>query len=233
MEDQQILPGFSVSDASDFESFYAPKSLSMVKSTLQQFVRDDEEDFVYLSGVSGTGKSHLLQAVCNLASEQRKSAFYLSLADCLSYPPAQVLEGIGHFQFVCLDDVDAIASHDEWQVAIFDLFNQRKAADLPLYFAAKEPAQQIALTLADLKSRLSSCLSFQLPHFDDEEKLALLQFRAGQRAMELNDACATYIIQRSGRNLKDLIKVLDRLDQETLTAGRKITVPFIKKIFSW
>lgn len=230
---QQLLPGFSLSDDADFDSFFAPQSLRLVKSTLQQFVRDGSEDFVYLSGVDGSGKSHLLQAMCKLASEQGKAAIYLPLQQLAGYAPQEVFQGIEAFDVICLDDLDAIAGHTAWEVAVFDLFNQRLQAEKPLYFAAREPARQLPVALPDLQSRLASCLSFQLPNFSDEEKIELLQFRARRRGIELNDACALFIIQRSGRGNAALIQVLDRIDQDSLTAGRKVTVPFIKKVFGW
>ena len=149
------------------------------------------------------------------------------------FAPAEVLQGIETLDVICIDDVQAIAGNAAWEVALFDLFNQRLLAEKPLYFAATEPARQLAVSLPDLQSRLASCLSFQLPNFSDEEKVELLQFRARRRGIELNDVCALFIIQRSGRDNAALIQVLDRLDQDSLTAGRKITVPLIKKVFGW
>ncbi len=230
---QQLLLGFSVSGDADFDSFYKAAPLRIVLSSLKQFVLDDVTDFLYLSGSTGSGKSHLLQAVCNYADQIDKQAIYLPLSQLCDYPPEEIFAGMQECQFLCLDELDAIVGNHKWEVAIFDLFNQRQALEKPIYFAAHEPASQLAVQLADLQSRLCSCLSFQLPQLSDEEKAALLQFRAELRGMALNESCSNYIIQRSGRNNKDLMKVLDKLDHESLKAGRKVSVPFIKEMFSW
>ena len=230
---QQLLLGFPVSGDADFESFYKAAPLRIVLSSLKQFVLADVSDFLYLSGGAGSGKSHLLQAVCNYASQLGKQAIYLPLSQLCAYPPEDILTGMQECQFLCVDELDAIVANPAWEVALFDLFNQRQALEKPMYFSAHEPASKLAIDLADLQSRLCSCLSFQLPQLSDNEKIALIKFRAELRGMALNDNCANYIIQRSGRNTKDLMEVLDKLDHESLLAGRKISVPFIKEIFDW
>lgn len=233
MNNKQIPLGFTVRDYAEFASFYAPSSLRLVKSTLQKFVNEDMSDFVYLSGIKGTGKSHLLQAICHLADKHHKPAMYFSLLELKDYPPADILEATEYVDFLCLDDIDAIAGNTEWEEALFHLFNQRNLAQKPTFFAAVETANKLPVHLADLKSRLASCLAFQLPLLNDVEKTALIQYRAIHHGMEIDETCAQFIIKRSGRNIENLVEVVERLDQESLSAVKKITIPFIKQVFNW
>ncbi len=231
---QQLLPGMAPKDAADFPGFYAPASMQLVKSTLQHFVNDNVADFIYLSGERGTGKSHLLQAVCNLADQSGKMAMYFSLADIRDYPPEEILEATDCIEFLCLDDVDAIAGNKQWEEALFHLFNKRIGVHTPIYFSATLPAKQLDINLPDLQSRLASCLSFQLPIMSDEEKSDFIQCRAEQRGIKVKDNCVSFIIKRSGRSLSELVEMLERLDIESLAAKRKdITIPFVKEVFGW
>lgn len=231
---QQLLPGFTTKDTADFAGFYAPSSLRLVKSTLQQFINDSVPDFIYISGEKDTGKSHLLQAVCNLADHCGKTSMYFSLADIKDYSPEEILESIDYVEFLCLDDVDAIAGNKQWEEALFHLFNKRHSAQTSVYFSATVPAKQLNVELSDLQSRLASCLSFQLPRMSDEEKSDFIQFRAEQRGIKVKDNCVSFIIKRSGRSLGDLVEMLELLDRESLAAKRKdITIPFVKEVFGW
>jgi DnaA-homolog protein len=230
---QQILPGFTARSDAFFSSFYTPPALLLVKTSLMECVQKNSPAFIYLCGMDGTGKSHLLQAVCNLADEQKKTAMYLPLRELLAYNPKDILDNTAMIDVLCIDDIDCIVGNTSWEEALFHLYNQRMAAEKATLFAAQLTARELTLQLPDLQTRLAACLSFQLPVLDDEEKVALIQFRANHTGMEINDACSQFIIQRSGRHLADLMTVLDRLDKESLIAGRKITVPFIKSVFHW
>ncbi len=229
---QILLPGFAFRLDADFDSFFASEKLGFAKTSLERGVREHSSDCIYLAGAEGSGKSHLLQAACNLAIELGRSAIYLPLRELKNFPPEQVLEGVVSIDVVAIDDIDAIVGVADWQEALFHLYNQRFAAGRSLYFAANKPARLLGLELADLQSRLAACLAFQLTEMDDDEKVAFLQFLSNRRGMELNLACANYIIQRYSRSNSDIIKVLEQLDQATLIAKRKITVPFIKELLA-
>ncbi|CAA0109028.1 DnaA regulatory inactivator Hda [BD1-7 clade bacterium] len=230
---QQVLPGFLNNDNGSFDSYYVSEAHRLVVQNLRRLLTDHQTDFVYLAGVSGAGKSHLLQAICEDASHQGIKAVYLPLSKLKDYVPETVLDEVREYPLVCLDDLQMIATHSEWEVALFEFFNWRMDRQMPLYFAADKPASLLDIELADLKSRLAACLSFQLTQLDDDGKAAVMQYRAMHRGMQLNDACAHFIIQRSGRNMKQLMAVLEALEQSSLVAGRKLTVPFIKSVLDW
>lgn len=230
---QQVLPVFTSNDDAYFDSFFVTEDHSLLVASLRTMVEQDSADFVYISGQQGLGKSHLLQAVCNLALSRQRSSLYIPLLHLSDYKPADVLSQHQNSHVLCIDDIDQIAGNTEWQVALFDLYNQRISLNLPLYIAGSKPAALLNMPLADLKSRLSAMLSFQLHDLSDAEKAALLHFRAAQRGMDLNEVCLSYILQRSSRDINALMNVLQTLDRTSLAQGRKITVPFIKTVMRW
>lgn len=230
---QQVLPVFTSNDDAYFDSFFVTEAQHMLVASLKQFVEQRAADFVYISGIEGLGKSHLLQAVCHLADGLEQSSLYLPLGQVKDFDPQEVLYGHQHSRILCVDDVDVVAGNAKWEVALFDLYNQRMSFKLPLYMSANKPSGMLDITLADLKSRLSAMLSFQMTDLSDAEKSALFHFRALQRGMDLNESCLMFILQRSSRNINDLMQLLQHLDQCSLAQGRKITVPFIKSVMGW
>jgi DnaA family protein len=60
-----------------------------------------------------------------------------------------------------------------------------------------------------------------------------LILRARQRGFDLLDEVASFILTRGPRDMAGLSGVLDRLDQASLTAKRKLTIPFVKAEMGW
>ena len=49
----------------------------------------------------------------------------------------------------------------------------------------------------------------------------------------LNDDLAKYIIARASREMKSLMCCLDILEEASLQEKRELSIPFVRKIFSW
>ena len=57
-----------------------------------------------------------------------------------------------------------------------------------------------------------------------------LRSRAAQRGLELPEETAEYLLRRMPRDLASLYGVLDKLDEASLMAQRRLTVPFIRDV---
>lgn len=222
----QLPLHIGLSDAATFTNFYRADNAQAVAQCEQCAMRSGEQ-FIYLHGVSGTGKSHLLQAICHAASSQSLQAAYLPMHQCMSMSSA-IFEGLEHMDIVCIDDLDAIAGNGQWETALFHLFNRIRDAGSYLVIAANANVQELGLTLPDLQSRLSWGLAFRLHSLDDEQLAAALQMRAAVRGIELADEVAAYILKRSPRDMNALFELLEKLDHESLVAKRRLTIPFVK-----
>ncbi|MDP9082415.1 MAG: DnaA regulatory inactivator Hda [Pseudomonadota bacterium] len=179
---------------------------------------------LWLWGTRGSGKSHLLQAVCAAAGEE---AAYFPLDRSIALPAA-ALAGFERSRVLCIDDVDAVAGDLTWERALFRVFNE--AADLRtrLIFASATPPRQPEWALEDWRSRAAACIVYQLRELDDEGRLAALRLRAAQRGLELPRETSEYLIKRVPRDLRSLFEILDELDEASLVAQRRLTIPFIR-----
>ena len=108
-----------------------------------------------------------------------------------------------------------------------------KIAEKILIVSASGPVAKQSIGLADLRSRLGAGLLLQLLRLTDDEKMCALQFRAQEKGFSLGDDVAAYIMKRSGRNLGELFSVLEKLDDASLSAKRRLTVPFAKSVLGW
>lgn len=184
---------------------------------------------LHLHGPAGAGKSHLLQGVCGAATDAGRTAFYLPLAAMRDYPP-QVLEGLEGVALVAVDDVGAVAGDRAWEEALFHLYNRLRDAGTQLITVARHPPEALGLGLPDLVSRLQWGLVYAVKPLDDAGRLAALRQRAERRGLALPAASARYLIERYPRDATTVFAQLDRLDEASLRAGRRLTVPFIREV---
>jgi len=218
---QLPLP-FKRHDDFNFNNFFADENQIIIE-TLQQL----SEPFVFLWGDKSVGKTHLLQAACQLATQQGKTATYLHLRELHKLPP-EILEGMENLDLICIDDLDSIYGKEDWEEGLFNLFNQLQQAGGRLVISAVESPKQSSIKLKDLKSRLSSGLALNVQPLSDENTLRVLQLRAKKLGLELNNDAANYLITRFPRDLHTLWGLLEQLDKASLAAQRKLTIPFLK-----
>ena len=76
-------------------------------------------------------------------------------------------------------------------------------------------------------------LCFQMRPLSDEDKLRALQLRASRRGLHLTDEVGHFILTRGTRSMSALFDLLERLDQASLQAQRKLTIPFLKETLGW
>lgn len=190
------------------------------------------QQFFYLWGNKGSGKSHLLKGVCQHYLAQQRPALYVPLNKAQYFSPA-VLENLEQQALVCLDDLQAVIGNAEWEVAIFDLINRvRETGRTLLIMSADQSPVNLPVQLPDLASRLTWGEVYQLAPLNDKQKIDVLQKAAYQRGIELPDETANFLFKRLERDMKTLFNALEKLDQASLQAQRKLTIPFVKEILA-
>ena len=133
-------------------------------------------------------------------------------------------------RLICIDDIDCVAGQDDWERALFNLYNEAIANNCCLIVAAAGAPRATGFGLADLQSRLGQLPTYQLQELDDQETQQALQLRARHRGLDLPDETAQFMLGRSRRDMASLYELLDRLDSEALRAKRRLTIPFVKEV---
>ncbi|WP_394697241.1 DnaA regulatory inactivator Hda [Pseudoxanthomonas japonensis] len=210
-----------------FDSFIAPPEGAL--PALSALATTAGADWVYLSGASRTGKTHLALAVCAATEQQGRRAAYLPLAAAAGRM-RDALDALEGHDVVALDGLDAIAGAREDEVALFDFHNRARASGLNVLYTARGIPDDIGLVLPDLRSRLQQCLRLVLDLLDDEGRREVLRDRAQRRGLVLEDAALDWLLTRTDRDLGALVVLLDRLDRASLAAQRRITVPFLRQV---
>ena len=226
----QLPLGIRLNDEATFANFLVSSGNRQLFDVLTS--TSPSVQLIYLWGSEGSGRSHLLQALCHRYAESGASALYLPLLSRHDFAP-QILEHSHALSVICVDDLDAVATDSVWQEAMFHCFNEAAESNVLFVVTASRAPRDLDLSLADLRSRMQKGLIFQLQAADDGFKKQILQHRANSRGISLSDQVCDYILQRADRSLAGLIAVLERLDSESFQRQRRLTVPLVKDVMGW
>jgi DnaA family protein len=216
----QLPLAVHLQDSATFDNFFTAENESAMRA-----LQSAQQPFIYLWGATGTGKTHLLQAACHAVGS---GSAYLPLGEEGIVPP--LLEGMEQMKLVCLDNIDTIAGDVTWETALFHLFNRLRDLDHQLIVSASMSPTALPLQLADLKSRFSWGISYQLVELSDSQKVLAMQERAQRRGMQLPLEVAEYLLKRYPRDMVSLFELIERLDEASLAAQRKLTIPFVREL---
>lgn len=223
---RQLPLGISIRPSVDFGSYIPGRNGEAVSR-----LRTPQDPFIYLWGESGSGKSHLLQAACLQAHDEERLPAYLPLKSKQEIDP-EMLVGLESYALVCLDDLEQVAGQATWERAIFNLFNLLREHGGQLIVSADRPPSALPVELPDLASRLTWGPCYQLLALNDEERLELLLSCAERRGMSMSVETASFLLQRTPRDIHFLTHLMDRLDTASLAAQRRLTIPFVREILN-
>ncbi|MBL1141665.1 MAG: DnaA regulatory inactivator Hda [Proteobacteria bacterium] len=226
----QIPFQFGDFQKNDLASFLAGENKDLLK--LVNLITSKEKNHsLYLWGESGTGKSHLLQAACKQAAENKLHVAYIPLKQ-LSELSAEMLHDLGELDLVCVDDIEYVAGQIEWQQGLTWLYNELRDNNHSMIISSNKSPTNINLEVEDLKSRLGWDQAAQIKSPGDDVKIQILKQKANARSFELSDDVIEFLIRRVERDMGSLIEVLDKIDHASLAAKRKITIPFVKELIN-
>jgi DnaA family protein len=212
-----------------FEDYVSGPNSGLV-TALQELVQSSDA-CIFIRGAAGSGKTHLLNATCNLAQERGLQAFYMALGNAPA-SAAGGLSGLEEMDLVCFDDIDRVAGVTEWESSLFHLFNRMRERRRRLVISSTQPLSSIEFALPDLASRLAWGLRLQIEPLDDPGKKEVLEHKATALGIDLPADVAYYLLSRGSRNMANLVSNLEAVRIAALTAKRKITVPLAREVLA-
>ncbi|MEO8039620.1 MAG: DnaA regulatory inactivator Hda [Betaproteobacteria bacterium] len=212
---KQLALGIIEPPASSFDNFVSGRNAELLAALRNQCQGDAGERIIYIWGVPGCGRTHLLGAMAQALLIERRPAVW--------FPDAP---GDGS-QFVLVDDVDCL--DDARQVALFGVFNAVREAGGCLLAAGNVPPAQLRLR-PELLTRLAWGLVYHVHSLDDDDKAEALERHAQARGLHLPTEVSAYLLRHIQRDLPSLMAILDALDQFSLEAQRPITIPLLREI---
>ena len=226
---QQVLP-LQLNDRADFDTFISGPNEQAVE-ILKKAVQTKLNEFFLVFGPPGCGKTHLLNALYRMESNSIGKAFYLDLKEARKWDP--LLLNIDPPSLVILDNADALAKDESWELALFALFNRwYDKREGTLIISSKVSFDKIPFLRHDLNTRLGSGVILPLNYLNEEQCIEALKRRAQERAFSIPNATCAFLVRHFNRDMSHLFKLLDKLDEAQFNERHQLTIPFVKKVLT-
>ncbi len=222
---RQLALKVGLSDLASFENFHAGSNHEAVAAMRE--VAAGRPGLLYIHGIAGIGKSHLLYAAVKEAEKRGRAAIYVSHAAAQRKGGGWLdLPGEG---LVCIDDVGETLDAAEAR-AMFSLYERVRNRSGSLVLSSRWPPAGVDWVLPDLLSRVRSDLVYRLTELADRDLEEALRLRAAHRGIALTDEVVRFVLSRYERSPVALFGLLDRIDTESLARKRRVTVPFLRTL---
>lgn len=208
MKDQMPLK-LAARERASFDN-YVPGANLAVLEHLRRYTGSPGEPVLYLHGPDGSGRTHLVQAVCSAAAARGQTTVRVGLTDTERLPLA-ALDGLENLAVVCIEDLDAIAGQRTWEAALDQLCARLVARGGGLVMTGARVAVAAGFTHPGFAKRVAQAMDFALAPLD----------AAGFAALLLNH-CADH----PGR----LIAALDALERALPQARGRLGVTGVRAL---
>ena len=224
---EQLLLPVSISDHMVFDSFYPGQNLEIYQS-----LQANVQKLLWIAGVKGSGKTHLLQAAFHRCIRLLNPSLYIPMQESEQLSP-EVLDDLDQLDLICIDDIEFILGSQAWEIKLLDLYERLQTTNTHLLIASHETPKVLNFFLPDLASRFSLSVIYQLKILSETEIISAIQLHADIRGFNLPIESANYLLKRVERNVSSLMEIIKILDYESLSKQRKLTIPFIKNILQF
>jgi DnaA family protein len=228
----QLIFPFQINQKASFENFFCSPDNSELLSRLSELVISKNADELIINGVEGSGKSFLMQAICNELSASGKQFAFIPMNKAINMG-VEIFQNLASLDAVCVDDLQLILSKAEWETALFNLINesQQFGCSLILSFGGNQSLEDIT-QLPDLLSRIKRMEFMKLQAVQDKFLNQALDFVSQQLDINLEKAELEFLLKHQAREFSLLVDNLIILDKQAASLKRKITIPLIKQTLS-
>ena len=219
---QLVLP-ISLNSSMLLENFVSNKEL--IRSIRQVFL-DQKSSEIYFYGVSGNGKTHVLQGAVLESLANDKNAVFVDCADLI---PEHLVELIDQISLISFDNIHLLSYKNE--EIFFDLFNRSRQSQVNILVSGNTLPTDLNI-MKDIKTRLSLATVFKLEELNDEFTMIVIDKQMSDRNLSIDPKVYEYLFKNFSRDLKLLLSTMDDLDKASLQTKKPISIPFVRKFLN-
>jgi len=194
---------------------------------------------LYIHGPTGLGKTHLLQGICRnaFASGRSLKVRYLSSETFVNEFIAAIERneldrfryGYRSVDLLLIDDIHLLAHKERTQDEFFHTFNSLYNANKQIVLSSDSPPNEIPTVRERLSSRFSWGLVTEInpPRF--ETRLAILQRKARERDLTIDDEVLAFLAHRIERNIRELEGAITKVSGLAQLSGRPIDLDLARQ----
>lgn len=205
-----------------FENFIVGKSNEHAQTIAKLISRQQGSAYnpVIFYGKSGLGKTHLLNAIGNFASEQGKNVLYASAEDFLNDFTEKIRRGtMDRFRdkyrkcdYMLLDDVQFFGGKEGMQEELLNTFNALYATQKQIVMTSDKPPKEIKGLEARLRSRFEGGVMAEITHPELETKISIIESKCEINRISLDKEVIDYIASNIHGNVRQIEGILSTIN---------------------
>lgn len=227
-----------LNDRYTFDSFIVGSNNELAYAACQAIAQNPGTKYnpLFIYGGVGLGKTHLIQAVGNgvLANNPKAHVVYISseqfvqeFLEAIRYK--KITDFAGHYRnadVLIVDDMQFIAGKEKTQEEFFHTFNALHQSNKQIIISSDKPPKAIPTLEDRLKSRFEWGMIVDIGAPDFETRCAILQNKAVQHEIEMNQDVIEFLANHFQSNVRELEGALNQLlafcEMRNLTADVQI-----------
>ncbi len=174
---------------------------------------------LFIYGGAGLGKTHLLQAMGNMAQASKLQVLYASGEQFTNdFIHAIRVQKTDEFRnkyrsvdMLMIDDIQFIGGKEQTEESFFHTFNELHNSNRQIVITSDRPPKSMPLLEDRLRSRFEWGLIADIQPPGLETRLAILQAKAEQTGAELSSDVLEFIAQQIKKNIRELEGGLNRV----------------------
>ena len=188
--------------------------------------RPGQTRFLYLWGLTGSGRTHLLHALADAAPDPDSLHPIASRLLTPASPENDFVYDPAIRRWL-IDDCDRLDAAR--QAATFHLFQAVQACPDAVLAAAGQQAPAHLQVMPELATRLGWGLVLQLKPLSDADTATALARTLSERGLSCSPEVIPWLMTHGPRNLGHLRALIDALDAFALARKRAITLPLLRE----
>ncbi|SNC58283.1 chromosomal replication initiator protein DnaA [Sodalis endosymbiont of Henestaris halophilus] len=225
----------------NFNNFVEGKSNQLARAAARQVADNPGGAYnpLFLYGVTGLGKTHLLHAVGNgiIASKASAKVVYMHserfVQDMVKALQNNAIEEFKRYyrsvDALLIDDIQFFANKERSQEEFFHTFNALLEGNQQIILTSDRYPKEINGVEDRLKSRFGWGLTVAIEPPELETRVAILMKKADENAMLLPGEVAFFIAKRLRSNVRELEGALNRVIANANLTSRTITIDFVRE----
>ncbi|KTB47947.1 chromosomal replication initiator protein DnaA [Dehalogenimonas alkenigignens] len=205
----------------DFETFIVGNTNRLAHAAALSAAQKPGEGYnpLFIHGGSGLGKTHLLQAIGQLAERSGKSVRYVSgeqftsefISSLKERRAEEFRERYRAVDLLLVDDVQFLAGKTQTEECFFHTFNELHNSCKQIVLSADSPPRAISQMEDRLRSRFEWGLTAEITPPDEKMRLAILKARTDELGAEMPPDVLEYLASEVTRNIRELEGNLNRV----------------------
>jgi chromosomal replication initiation ATPase DnaA len=117
--------------------------------------------------------------------------------------------------------------------ALLHLLNFSKENGHYVLLTSSIPPKQLPFGLPDLTSRLLALPCAYIAPPDDEVLAAALRKQFADRQLKIEEEVIAYLVARIERSFTHIREIVEKLDTESMSEQKNLTIPFVKRVLNY